>query len=85
MIQIFYLTGLKINILNCFHPQINPVRNWISGISVACVPVQFIKVLYKPSSDRVEVNVAYQFQKIGFLLAQYRFEAVLENVCRENK
>lgn len=45
------------------------------------IPAQFIKVFHKASADRVEVNVAYQFQKVGFLLAQYRFKAVLENVA----
>jgi hypothetical protein len=50
------------------------------AVAALCVPAQFIDTLHQARPNRVEVNIAHQFQEIGFLLALDRSETVLEKV-----
>jgi hypothetical protein len=47
-------------------------------VTAKWVPAQLIDILHKASPNRVEVNVAYQFQEVDILLTQNGFKAVLE-------
>jgi hypothetical protein len=50
-------------------------------VAAVYIAAQFIEVPYKARSDRVEVNVAHQFQEIDLFLAQYGLKAILEKVA----
>jgi hypothetical protein len=50
-------------------------------VPAVSISAQFIYVVHKAGTDRIEVNVPHQFKKIDVLLAQYGLKAVLEQMA----